>query len=175
VYGISTDTNNTTSYTVNLPAAIGTISSTPAITQGVSVRYASGSGSQYVSYGLYDTVGISVATYNEASANSSYWHQGGTLYSAPLDNREPAKIGIAPMAEGDYKAGETVTIAVVFDEIVGSVNGASIIGTNLNTMTYAGGLGSNVLYFTGTVKNVSNEESVLNGIALSGTVQDLVN
>ncbi len=178
VYGISTDTNNTTSYTVKLPAAVGTISSTPAITQGVSVRfasYASGSGSQYVSYGLYDTVGISVATYNEASANSSYWHQGGTLYSAPLDNREPAKIGIAPMAEGDYKAGETVTIAVVFDEIVGSVNGASIIGTNLNTMTYAGGLGSNVLYFTGTVKNASNEESVLNGIALSGTVQDLVN
>jgi uncharacterized repeat protein (TIGR02543 family) len=179
VYGISTDTNNRASYTVQLPAANGTISSTPQITQGVSVfssKYDTGQTSNtFVSYGFTETVGISVATYNSASAVSAYWHQGGTLYSAPLDTKEPSKIGIASMATGEYKAGETVTIAVVFDEIVANVNGATVSGINLNAMTYSGGVGSNVLYFTGTVKNNSNETTILYGITLNGTVLDMAN
>ena len=178
VYGILTNPDNRTSYTVSLPATNGTISSTPQIAQGVSVfesKYVTGSSSQYVSYGFTDTAGISVGTYNSAANDSSYWYEGGTLYSAPLDTTEPSKIGIAPMAAGDYKAGETVTIAVVFDEIVANLNGATIIGTNLNTMIYSGGVGSNVLYFTGTVKNNCDEAMILAGISLNGTVLDMAN
>lgn len=133
------------------------------------------SSSQYVSYGFNETVGISVATYNSAIYDSSYWYQGGTLYSAPLDTAEPTMKGIAPMAAGDYKSGETVTVAVVFDEIIANVNSATISGTYLNTMTYAGGEGSNVIYFTGTVKNTCNAETILSGITLSGSVLDMAN
>lgn len=179
VYGITTDTDNRISYSVSLPATVGTISSTPTISQGVSVfysKYAAGqNSSDYILYELNEIVGISVATYNPAGAISSWWYKGGTLYSAPLDTSEPSMLGIAPMATGDYKAGETVTIAVIFDEIVANVNGASISGTNLNAMTYVGGAGSNVIYFTGTLKNNSTEATILNGINLSGTVLDIAN
>ena len=81
---------------------------------------------------------------------------GGNLYSAPYDVKEPSKIGIAPMATGEYKVGETVTISVVFDEIVANVNGATISDTNLTRLTYTGGVGSNVLYYTGTVRDIVN-------------------
>lgn len=184
VYGITYDKSNTASYIISLPDEIGVIQTKtgsealPSDGGGVSVfssSYTSGSNSQYIKYGFDETVGISVATHNSSHQDSSYWYQGGTLYSAPLDTKEPNKIGIAPMALGEYKAGETVTIAVVFDEIVASLNGASISGTNLSNMNYAGGLNSNVIYFSGTVKNNCNEESILSGITLIGTVLDMVN
>jgi hypothetical protein len=80
------------------------------------------------------------------------------------------------MATGDYKAGETVTIAIVFDEIVDNANGATISGTNLNgSWSCSGGTGSNVLYFTGTVKTDCDQDSILSGITLSGTPKDMAN
>ena len=183
IYGLKYDKNNSASYTLSLPANNGQITpisneTLPSDGGGLSVfagTYTSESSSQYVSYGFDETVGISVSTYNKADYNSSYWYQGGTLYSAPLDTNEPIIKGIAPMATGDYKAGETVKIAVVFNEIVANVNSATISGTNLNTMTYAGGVNTNVLYFTGTVKTDSNQDTILTGITLSGTVLDMAN
>ena len=65
--------------------------------------------------------------------------------------------------------------AVVFDEIVANQNGATISGTNLENLTYVCGVGSNVLYFTGTVKNECNEETILTGMNLNGTVLDMMN
>jgi len=179
VYGITTDTNNTTNYTIGLPTPNGTISPIPAQTPGVSIfvsSYASGqSSSEYILYAFNETCGTSVAAYNSATADSSWWYKGGTLYAAPFDTKEPSMLGIAPMATGDYKVGETVTIAVVFDEIVANQNGATISGTNLTNLTYVGGVGSNVLYFTGTVKIDCNEATILTGINLTGTVLDMVN
>lgn len=179
VYGIMTDTNNTTNYTIGLPTPNGTISPIPAQTPGVSIfvsSYASGqSSSEYILYAFNETCGTSVAAYNSATADSSWWYKGGTLYAAPFDTKEPSMLGIAPMATGDYKVGETVTIAVVFDEIVANQNGATISGTNLTNLTYVGGVGSNVLYFTGTVKIDCNEATILTGINLTGTVLDMVN
>ncbi len=181
VYGISTDSNNQDAYTVGLPAPNGTISSHPGTSYGVTLSsssYADGQSSSngYVFFGLNETCGISVAGYNSATADSSWWYKGGTLMSAPSDTREPQKIGIAPMAAGDYKAGETVAIAIVFDEIVDNANGVTINGTNLDgSWSCSGGAGSNVLYFTGTVKTDCNQDSILNGITLGGTPKDMAN
>jgi uncharacterized repeat protein (TIGR02543 family) len=175
VYGLTSEDNNTLTYTVGLPAADGEISAgVNAVT--VLSKYATGqSSNDYILYALNETCGISIAAYNSATAISTWWYKGGILYSAPFDTKEPSMLGIAPMATGDYKVGETVTIAVVFDEIVANQNGATISGLNLNTMTYSGGVGSNVLYFTGTVKNDCNQDTILTGINLNGTVLDMVN
>ncbi|MBV1758754.1 MAG: InlB B-repeat-containing protein [Dethiosulfatibacter sp.] len=173
VYALTSTADNTITYTVGLPAT-GDITSSG----GHAVSAASSEGinvNEYILYSFVETSGISVAAYNSATADSSWWYKGGTLYSAPHDTKEPSKIGIGPMASGDYQAGETVTISVVFDEIVTNVNGATVSGTNLNAMTYSGGVGSNVLYFTGTVKTNSTETTILNGVTLSGTVLDMAN
>lgn len=180
IYGISTDTNNNDTYTISLPVADGVITSHPGTGYGVTSvsKYADGqsASNDYILYGLNETCGISVAAYNSATADSFWWYKGGTLTSAPNDTREPQKIGIAPMAAGDYKAGETVTIAIVFDEIVDNANDSTISGTNLNgSWSCSGGTGSNVLYFTGTVKTACNQDSILSGITLSGTPEDMAN
>ena len=183
VYGITNDTDNTLNYAVNLPATNGPIKTLVVglsqeydLTTLFSSKYATGqSSSGYILYSLVETCGISVAAYNGAAAISSWWYNGGTLSSAPHDITEPSMLGVAPMANGDYKVGETVTIAIVFDEIVGDRNNATVSGTNLNALTYVSGVGSNVLYYTGTVKNDCNQDTILNGVNLSGSVKDLVN
>ena len=176
VYGITS--NNSDSYTVSLPAAKGAIIAT-GTSYSVSVysnSYAPGQSGTYLLYGLNETCGISVGAYNSASAISSWKYDGGTLYSSAHDIKEPTKIGIAPMATGNYKAGEEVTISVVFNEIVANVNGATISGTNLDgSWACSGGKDSNVLFFTGTVKADCNETTILSGINLSGTPTDMAN
>ena len=74
------------------------------------------------------------------------------------DTKEPQLLGMAPMADGQYKPGDPITVALVFDEIVDKTNSEAAgftssftISTNYDVMTYAGGLDTNVLYFTGTV------------------------
>ncbi len=76
------------------------------------------------------------------------------------DTEEPVPIGIAPMAEGVYEVGDEITIAIVFNEIVddeysaaAGLSADSELTTNWSwaDFKYAGGAGTNVLYFTGTV------------------------
>ena len=64
------------------------------------------------------------------------------------------------MAEGQYRRGDTITLSVVYDEIVANRNNAdlgSIRGLNLANMTYRGGEGTNVLTYTATVNQDSYE------------------
>lgn len=76
------------------------------------------------------------------------------------DTREPQLLAVAPMAKTAYAAGENITIALIFDEIVDSQNSdlsQVSINTNLTgTLSYAGGADTNVLYFTGQVTNAFN-------------------
>ncbi len=76
------------------------------------------------------------------------------------DTQGPQYIGLAPMAGGTYLKGDTITVALVFDEIIDSANSPEIGnvsvrltsgGTALGTLSYAGGADTNVLYFTGTL------------------------
>lgn len=93
-------------------------------------------------------------------------NDNGYVVSAPqavlsvADTKEPTQIGLAPMAEGQYRRGDTITLSVVYDEIVANRNNAdlgSIRGLNLANMTYRGGEGTNVLTYTATVNQDSYE------------------
>ena len=77
------------------------------------------------------------------------------------DEKEPALLGVAPMAKGTYLPGDPITVALVFDEIVDSQNSSLssslTISTNVGTLSYAGGADTNVLYFTGKVCRESHD------------------
>ena len=105
------------------------------------------------------------------------------------DEKEPALLGVAPMAGGTYLPGDPITVALVFDEIVDSKNSSLssslTISTNVGTLSYAGGADTNVLYFTGKVSStvslnsdtalqvnsISNPDSIKDMCNLSGTSQ----
>ena len=104
-----------------------------------------------------------------------------TDYSLVQDNKEPDLIGIAPMAGGVYRPGDEITISLIFDEIVDGtkstgLSSATVLTTDMGTLHYSGGAGTNVLYFTGSVTDASSgsitvqEASVT---ALLGLVKDM--
>lgn len=104
-----------------------------------------------------------------------------TDYSLVQDNKEPDLIGIAPMAGGVYRPGDEITISLIFDEIVDGtkstgLSSATVLTTDMGTLHYSGGAGTNVLYFTGAVTDASSgsitvqEASVT---ALLGLVKDM--
>ena len=99
------------------------------------------------------------------------------------DEKEPALLGVAPMAGGTYLPGDPITVALVFDEIVdrqnSSLSSSLTISTNVGTLSYAGGADTNVLYFTG---KVSSAVSLNSGTALQvysisnpGSIKDMCN
>jgi hypothetical protein len=68
---------------------------------------------------------------------------------------------MASMSNTSYKLGSKVTIALVFDEIIKSADGVTVLmNLSNNAFTLAGGVGTNVLYFEGTVTNTSISASV---------------
>lgn len=155
VYGISDIGDNTDNYGVNLPANKGLVTAS-GTTRSVSIhdiKWAGGQdGGNYVLYGFDETCGITVGTYNAAWQISSWTFNSASLYAAPKDEKEPTWIDVAPMANSTFNDGDQVVIALVFDEIVNSANNVSITTTlSNNPFTLTGGIGTNVLYFAGTV------------------------
>lgn len=69
-----------------------------------------------------------------------------------------------------YSYGDQVTIAVRFDEIVET--SSSSISTNVGTFSYAGGSGTNVLYYSGTLEH-KDDATKLSVRSISGTIKDL--
>lgn len=86
------------------------------------------------------------------------------------DTKEPQLLGIAPMANTTYVPGQQMTLALIFDEIVDQENSAAaglksniVLGVDWNndnnadaSFNYAGGLDTNVLYFTYTLPETFN-------------------
>ncbi|MEG2583967.1 MAG: InlB B-repeat-containing protein, partial [Oscillospiraceae bacterium] len=181
VYGITVDKNNTDTYSVSLPGNTGAITAS-GTSYGVSIndfKRAPGQDTgDYVLYGLNETCGISVGAYNSASADSSWYFKGASLFAAPKDIKEPTNIGIAPMASQTYNKGDEVTVSLVFDEIVCLVDGVSI-KTMLSDkeFTLVGGAGTNVLYFKGTVTNINSSAPTMNDVSIIGgeNIKDLSN
>ena len=99
------------------------------------------------------------------------------------DEKEPALLGVAPMAGGTYLPGDPITVALVFDEIVdgqnSSLSSSLTISTNVGTLSYAGGADTNVLYFTGKVSSAVslNSDTALKVYSISnpGSIQDMCN
>lgn len=96
------------------------------------------------------------------------------------DEKEPALLGVAPMAKGTYLPGDPITVALVFDEIVDRQNSSLsslTISTNVGTLSYAGGADTNVLYFTGKVSSTTslNSDTALkvNSISNIGSIKDM--
>lgn len=88
----------------------------------------------------------------DASGNGADdWRFKNVLeYVKPIDNTEPVQIGTAPVAFGKYKKGDTIRIAVVFNEIVNTgsnVTLGSISGLNISKATLVDGYGTCVLHF----------------------------
>ena len=99
------------------------------------------------------------------------------------DEKEPALLGVAPMAKGTYLPGDPITVALVFDEIVdgrnSSLSSSLTISTNVGTLSYAGGADTNVLYFTGEVSSAVslNSDTALkvNSISNLSSIKDMCN
>lgn len=97
------------------------------------------------------------------------------------DTVEPQQIGLAPLAYGKYKYGDTISLSVVYDEVVMNRNGASlnlISGLNISNITYKGGEGTNVLNYTATLTSDfevgdNTNQSLMSQKPVNKTVYDI--
>ncbi len=106
----------------------------------------------YIVFGLNDEVNVWFAS--TGSATDKWRVDTYNDWIKIKDSKEPQLLAVAPMAGGIYKPGDTVTVSLIFDEIVDSKNsdlGSVSIDTTWGSFAYAGGADTNVLYFKGTV------------------------
>ena len=124
------------------------------------------------------------AYFGATGADSDVWYVDGLQSFVMVnDEKEPALLGVAPMAKGTYLPGDPITVALVFDEIVDSQNSSLssslTISTNVGTLSYAGGADTNVLYFTGKVSSAvslnSTDALKVNSISSIGSIKDMCN
>ena len=128
----------------------------------------------YISLDIADTV----YTYFSASGNNSdVWRVDAfTDYIQVVDTIGPQLLAVAPL-DGTYQAGDAVTVALIFDEIVDKTNSSGIestsITTSWGTFYYEGGADTNVLYFTGTIENPTNNTLEVTSIVNAASIQDM--
>jgi len=123
------------------------------------------------------------AYFGATGANTDVWYVDGLQSFVMVnDEKEPALLGVAPMAGGTYLPGDPITVALVFDEIVDRQNSSLsslTISTNVGTLSYAGGADTNVLYFTGKVSSAvslnSDDALKVNSISSIGSIKDMCN
>lgn len=129
----------------------------------------------------YAKIPTSDTVYNYFSANGSnqdrWYVESFTDYTRIYDTKEPQLVAVAPMAGGLYKAGDSFTVSLIFDEIVDSTNSGDLSKVTLNTSwgtaTYAGGADTNVLYFTGKVASNASETLSVNGFTNTDLIKDM--
>ena len=124
------------------------------------------------------------AYFGATGEGKDIWHVDGLRSFVMVnDEKEPALLGVAPMAGGTYLPGDPITVALVFDEIVdrqnSSLSSSLTISTNVGTLSYAGGADTNVLYFTGKVSSAvslnSDDALKVNSISNLGSIKDMCN
>ena len=124
------------------------------------------------------------AYFGATGADDDVWYVDGLQSFVMVnDEKEPALLGVAPMAGGTYLPGDPITVALVFDEIVdrqnSSLSSSLTISTNVGTLSYAGGADTNVLYFTGEVSSTvslnSTDALKVNSISNIGSIKDMCN
>ena len=124
------------------------------------------------------------AYFGATGADTDEWYVDGLQSFVMVnDEKEPALLGVAPMAGGTYLPGDPITVALVFDEIVdrqnSSLSSSLTISTNVGTLSYAGGADTNVLYFTGKVSSTvslnSTDTLKVNSISNLSSIKDMCN
>ena len=150
----------------------------PKNSSGTAYGY---NGTTWVKLGVDQTC---YAYFGATGANTDEWYVDGLQSFVMVnDEKEPALLGVAPMAGGTYLPGDPITVALVFDEIVdgqnSSLSSSLTISTNVGTLSYAGGADTNVLYFTGKVSSAVslNSDTALKVYSISnpGSIQDMCN
>lgn len=129
----------------------------------------------------YAKIPASDTVYNYYSASGAnqdrWWVESFTDYTKIYDTVEPQLVAVAPMAGGLYKAGDSFTVSLVFDEIVDSANSGDLSNVTLHTSwgsaAYAGGADTNVLYFTGKVVSNASEQLSVNGFTNMDLIRDM--
>ncbi len=167
------ETNNGKTAAMSLPAMSG--SEIKAVNDFINRYIAEINGKKYVEFGIDDTVHV---WFSSAGADKDIWHmESYTDYIKVYDVNEPQLIAIAPMAGGKYLQGDSVTVSLIFDEIVDSTNSSlsssSTITTNWGTFKYAGGADTNVLYFTGTVPTNAGSPIKLSKLDCDSQIKDM--
>ncbi len=167
------ETNNNKTAAMSLPAMSG--SEIKAVNDFINRYIAEINGKKYVEFGIDDTVHV---WFSSAGADKDIWHmESYTDYIKVYDVNEPQLIAIAPMAGGKYLQGDSVTVSLIFDEIVDSTNSSlsssSTITTNWGTFKYAGGVDTNVLYFTGTVPTNAGSPIKLSKLDCASQIKDM--
>lgn len=142
----------------------------PLRSSGSATAY---NGKTYVSLGLSQRCYL---YFGANGADKDVWYVDGlTGYAIVYDTVEPQLIGAAPVA-GTYKAGDKITISLIYDEIVDSTNSdlsKVSASTSWGTFTYAGGANTNVLYFTGTVPADATGTLKINSVTGSAYIKDM--
>ena len=116
-------------------------------------------------------------------ASKNEWSFGTTShYYTAIDERAPQQVGVANLALTKYKAGEQITITVIYDEEINSISNAAlgkIEGLPISNAVYVAGKGTNALTFTATVDSdfevtpdVNN--AIKNLKPVTGTVKDIM-
>ena len=133
-------------------------------------------GSYYARLSIQDTV---YSYFSASGEDYDRWYVTSFADHTLIDDgREPQILGIAPMAGGLYKVGDSFTVSVIFDEIVDSQNSTmtaqnTYLATSWGQAYYAGGADTNVLYFTGTVAANPEETLKVTGITGGENIKDM--
>ena len=150
----------------------------PLNSSGTAYDY---NGKTWVKLGVDQTC---YAYFGATGADDDVWYVDGLQSFVMVnDEKEPALLGVAPMAKGTYLPGDPITVALVFDEIVdrqnSSLSSSLTISTNVGTLSYAGGADTNVLYFTGKVSSTVSLDSgtalQVNSISNLSSIKDMCN
>ena len=142
---------------------------------------------EYIKSGFSDGTGgllfpvtqeqISIGYSASGSGSDKWMEKEENHFIKLLDTREPQLLAIAPMAGGTYFPGDSVTISLIFDEIVDSTNSSldssSTITTSWGAFHYAGGANTNILYFTGTVPENASGTITLTKLTCASQIKDM--
>lgn len=142
-----------------------------------SLAYDSGT---YAKVGVNDRLGIQLRA---DGSGGDDWRIGTSYaYYKIIDSRAPQQVGLANLAFGRYKAGDTISITVIYDEVIKSASGmglSAISGLPVKDVQFAGGEGTNALTFTATLTadfeatpDFNNEIKALKPVV--GTVYDVL-
>lgn len=134
---------------------------------------------QYVELGIDDTCYVYFGC-NDYYGHVHEWYLVSLRsYAIVYDEKEPQLVAVAPMAGGVYKAGDSFTVSLIFDEIVDLTNSGEsnlknvVVETNWGSAIYKGGANTNVLYFTGTVGGDASGNLRVTKITNAGYIKDM--
>lgn len=134
----------------------------------------------YAKISVNDSVQLEAAA---AGKGENKW-QIGTVdaHYKVLDTKAPSQVGISSLALSQYKAGEQISITVIYDEVIGSVQNVglnAIAGLPIDNIQYTDGVGTNALTFTATITedfevtpDFNNDIKALKPV--TGTVSDIL-